>query len=215
MKRTPRPGEMYELVPGYDSARKICLRMKAANLLDYHKTTDKTNPGFWCLKGRPAPSKWNWQHEVDAGNLMIAFRNTDLLISWDAKWDADEYREFAKKHGVNYDRRMQLEGVSQLVFIEVDRGNEDLGVLREKVQKYIRLAQSFPGDPFVVIFTLQARLSSNLAERANSVLERVLKPFGRGKQFVIAPHEMLLRDPMGKVLVSYSDPSSSFSVLDL
>lgn len=186
--------------------------MRDEKLVTSFKLRDKSIPDLWALAGDYQPSKHNWEHEIDRGDLYVAFKKTGKVQVWNSKWDTDEWKDFARKVGVKYDCRMELEGVNQTIFFEVDRGGMSPKTLKDKMQSYIELAEVV-SDPFIVILTLQSRYG-NLRARAESILD-MLETLKRGRQFLITPHGKIVENPLGDVLVPYTNRDISFSILGL
>jgi Replication-relaxation len=187
-------------------------RMKADGLVTSFKLRDKSIPDLWAIAKDVPPSKHNWDHEIDRGDLYVAFKKTGKVLIWNSKWDIDEWKDFALKAGVKYDCRAELEGVRQTIFFEVDRGGMTATTLKKKLDKYVRLSEMV-SDPFVVVLTLQARFGT-LKNRAMLLLDMISK-FNRGRQFLVTPHQLIVKDPLGDVLVPASNPDTSFSILGL
>lgn len=207
--RQPRKGQYYELVPGYDSARQRVLAMLDGG--EVKLVPCRTNSGkvltnvdrlIMFPKDR-SPSAMGWQHEIDRGDIYVALHKAGKLTSYRWNWHIEEYRGFAKNHRLNPDARFELEGSDKLFFLEVDRGTEFWSEeLDTKIDKYARLQVSMPQNPFVVLFTLQAKPGMSIRERALKFNQK-FHELGRGFCFAIAPHSMFLEDPLGPVLDCY------------
>ena len=143
--RKPRPGELYELPPGYDSAYQRVRAMcddGAVKMVKYKN--DKSVPALIMLPKENAPALTNWDHEIDRGDFYVAYHLTGKITSFDSKWPIDEYRGYAKDHRIFFDSRMDLEGVAPFFFVEIERDTEIWETLQEKVEKYVGLAESMP-----------------------------------------------------------------------
>jgi hypothetical protein len=207
--RTPRPGQIFEMVPGYDSARQIVLRMVDSGEVKLEEM--KTNSGkrirnidklAMFPKDKP-PSVMGWQHEIDRGDVYVALHRTGKVTSYRWNWHIDEYRDFAKNHRLSPDGRFELEGSDKVFFLEVDRGTEFwTNELDEKISKYAGLQDSMPQTPFVVLFVVQVKMGMSIQERAER-FRQTFKKLGRGHLFVITPHELFVKDPLGEVLDYY------------
>jgi hypothetical protein len=208
----PRQKE-YDLGPGYYSAYRRLLAMHKDGIIQCHKPDYRgKNPDLWSLPGRRQPFNWySRQHEIDCAELFVSFIKTKCIDHWDVGWQNDE--QVFKKFKVNYDRRVEIAGISNVIFIEVDRGTEDMEKLRRKIEKYIRLSDS-TNQGMNVVFTLQDYRWANMQSRADHLI-RVLQGFKRGNQFVATPYAALLADPLSDCLVSPVDPSVSLSFYDL
>lgn len=208
------------MVPGYDSARQIILRMIDSGEVKLEEM--KTNSGkrirnidklVMFPKDRP-PSVMAWQHEIDRGDVYVALHKTGKLTSYRWNWDLTEYRDFAKNHRLNPDGRFELEGSDLVYFLEVDRGSEFwTNELDEKISKYAGLQDSMPQNPFAVLFTVQVKPGMSIQERARRFNE-AFRQHGRGHRFAITPHHIFLGSPLGEVLDTYlSDEPASLLTL--
>lgn len=155
------------------------------------------------LKGERAPSYQNWAHEISRGEYYVAFHKTGKVVMWRTKWHKDEWQEIGKKHKIRFDNLMELADTPPLFFIEVDMGTEFWSdELEEKIVNYAGLADSMPPGSFYVLFPLQVRAGMGIRERAKA-FNRKFEQHGRGHNFMIAPHELLVADPMGLVWDDY------------
>jgi hypothetical protein len=212
--RQPRKGQVYEMPPGYDSARQRVDSMIDAGLIKIVPCT--TNSGkvqtnidklIMFPKDTP-PSSGGWQHEIDRGDAYVALHKTGKLTSYRWNWHIEEYRNFAKNHRIKPDARFELEGSSKIFFLEVDRGTEFWSnELDRKIEKYAGLQDSMPQIPFVVVFTVQVKSGMSIRERA-AKFNSQFQQLGRGHCFLIAPHELFVKNPLGEVLDYYrtNDP---------
>src|ERR1019366_5538265 len=108
---------------------------------------------LFCLPEVDIPTNfYNRQHEIDCGDLFVAYFNTGKLQYWDALWQEDE-KGIKDNYRVWYDRRFQLD--DKLFFLEVDRGTEDLDAFETKIKKYLKLAQDHQGVNWYVLITVQ------------------------------------------------------------
>jgi hypothetical protein len=165
----------------------------------------------------PPPSNfYNRDHEVDVGNVFVAVAKTRKLERWTVGWDKDEKKRFGI-YGVNYDACLEWDPdiTDQVIFIEVDRGTEDMDTLKEKVRKYTKLADANPHSPFVVIFTIQGRDGAPVKPRGEKILREVLAPAKRGNLFLASPHKAFLLDPLGPVLIPPYQQDTLLSFSDL
>ncbi len=162
-------------------------------------------PYIWFLPENPPPPH-NWysrQHEIDIGDLFVAFY--PHITHWDTKWtDHEKEKLNIPRYRVHYDARMVLNG--KVYLWEVDRGTEEIDVqLEPKVDKYIDLAHSLPYGAFQVLFTLQKYRKMNLENRAGKLAE-MLAEKKRGNQFLFGVHSEVLTNPLGEVFASPLDP---------
>jgi hypothetical protein len=207
--------DVYELTPGYDSAYKLLSRMVASHTIRRHKSGIMRGQDLYSLYSQgKGPSPMNYEHEVACGDLYVAFQQTGKVASWATSWKPHQYAEYARAAGVNPDAMLELEGCSQVIFFEVDMGNEKYETLDHKVQKYRTLQLST--SPFAVVFLFRdnALRRCSWKERAVQFNDRVAAKHNMGRQFSAAPHHMLATDPLGAWIGSYRSPDL-FSVLDL
>jgi hypothetical protein len=219
--RTPRPGQTFEMAPGYDSARQILLRMVDSGEVKMEEM--KTNSGkrirnidklVMFPKDRP-PSVMGWQHEIDRGDIYVAINKTGKVTSYRWNWHIDEYRGFAKDHRLNPDGRFELEGSPYVWFLEVDRGTEFWSnELDEKISKYAGLQDSMPQTPFVVIFVIQTKPGMSIQERAKRFNE-TFHQHGRGHRFCITPQQLFVKDPLTEGVLDYYLSDEPASLLTL
>jgi len=219
--RTPRPGQTFEMVPGYDSARQILLRMVDSGEVKLEEM--KTNSGkrirnidklVMFPKDRP-PSVMGWQHEIDRGDIYVALHKTGKLTSYRWNWHIEEYRNFARNHRLNPDGRFELDGSPYVYFLEVDRGSEFwTNELEEKIQKYAGLQDSMPQTPFVTLFIIQAKPGMDIKERA-SRFNRAFTEHGRGHRFAITPHQLFLSNPLAEGILDFYKTDEPVSLLTL
>jgi hypothetical protein len=205
--RQPRPGEIYDRPPGYDSALQQVKRMQEYGELQFVpcKLNGKvlTNLQYLIMLPKDKLSYQNWAHEIDRGDLYVAFHKTGRLTTWRTKWEHDEWIDFAKQHKVRPDNMMELEGLAFYFFIEVDRGSEFWSdELDTTIENYAGLADSMPQHPFYVLFTLQVRAGMDIRERA-AAFRRKFAQLGRKHNFMIAPHSFVVKDPLGEVWDDY------------
>ena len=156
IQREPRPDEVYDPVPGYDSAYQRIRDMRADGKLKVIKyKNDKSKHGLIMLTKEEPPALTNWDHEIDRGDFYVAYQNTGKLTSFDSKWPIEEFRGYAKDHRIFFDSRMELEGIKPFFFVEIERDTEVWETLEQKIVKYAGLADSMPQNPFYVLFTVQ------------------------------------------------------------
>lgn len=167
---------------------------------------------LWALPKVDLPTNfWNRQHEVDCGDLFVSYFNSagpKRLTHWDAYWDEEE----KKGKRVFYDRRMVLD--DKVLLVEVDRGTEELDRFEDKIRKYISYSASHPDDWFYVLITVQGYRST--AElRIQHILDILKRKNVHAFQYLVAPHEAVLADPLGKVWAIWKDPTPHLSLSDL
>lgn len=174
---------------------------------------DKSAHGLIMLPKEEPTALTNWDHEIDRGDFYVAYQNTGKLTSFDSKWPIEEFRGYAKDHRIFFDSRMELEGIKPFFFVEIERDTEVWETLQQKIIKYAGLADSMPQNPFYVLFTVQLTYSQSIQKKA-AKLRALIENHGRGKNFLMGPHSMVIADPLGKV---WDDSRSDepVSLLDL
>lgn len=196
----------YELEPGYFSAYRRLRAMLKDGLVKQHKLTVPGSVDVWTLPGVSIPKNWfNREHELDCADIFVALHKTGKLESWDPLWTDVEAEEIAKEYGLYYDRRIELEGFNGVIFLEVDRGTEDVKKLHEKARKYVRLARDYPKEKILVFFTIQGYFSKNLQKRTENIIRYAIHPQKMNALFLLAPHELFLENPLGEVCISPDD----------
>jgi hypothetical protein len=213
--RRPRPDDEYQLTPGYGSAYDMLKRMVKDRAVRKHKSDVKGGQDLYSLhEDAHYPARGNFDHEVACGDLYVAFRQTGKVATWSTRWKPHQRDSFAKATRINPDAVLELEGASQVIFFEVDLGNEGYQTLDKKVKKYRDLATLTSAFAVVFLFKDNARRGCYWKERAVQFNARVGAKHERGKQFSAACHSMLVEDPFGKLVFSYKS-KELFSVLDL
>lgn len=197
------------------SAYKILQNMKKDGMIVQHKPDNRIEPDLWSLKGARQPSNWyNRDHEIDCADLFISYKNTNQLAYWASRWEPEELHPFGETFSVYFDRRMELEDVDQVFFFEVDRGTEDLDTVKRKVEKYVALSNHLVGQGMTILFTVQGYRWTTSQTRLSRILS-ILRDARRGNQFLIAPHEEVLANPLGKVWISPVDGETKICLNDL
>lgn len=194
------------MVPGYFSAWQILQRMRKDGLV---KPNDIPVPGavdIWTLPNTKVPRNWfNREHELDCADVFVALYKTGIVDNWDSHWTDDETKQIAEKYGVYYDRRIVLEGFDKVIFLEVDRGTEEIDVIANKVKKYIKLHAAFPREKFVVLFTVQGYKGEEVKARVQKMIKGAIHGHQQNDLFLLTPHEPFLEDPLGAVCISPND----------
>lgn len=158
-------------------------------------------PLFFHLSETKAPTLQGFQHELAAANLYVAYETTGKL----EQWYTEPHEEYLSI-GLKPDRASVIDG--RIVFWEVDRGTEILAVIREKVERYIRLSQLHPERRFYVVFSAPKG-------RAKSILLDVLTDFRRGNQFLACDQARVTATPLEPVFAGPVDPAQPISIADL
>jgi hypothetical protein len=152
------------------------------------KTPNMKFPGNW----------YNRRHELSCADVFTSLYPTGHLEHWDYKWSPQEHEHYAiDKHRVYYDRKFVA--FNNVFLLEVDRGTEDSNQIDEKIEKYLTFAKAFQNEYFFVIITVQGSRYYNLKKRFTWMLE-VLKDRHVGYQFLVADHDVFLKNPLGQVL---------------
>jgi hypothetical protein len=197
--RKPRPGDDYEMVPGYDSAYQRIRDMRKDGKVKFELYNDDNKVhGLIMLPKEKPPARTNWDHEIDRGDLYVAYQNTGKLMSFDSKWPIEEFRGYAKDHRILFDSRMELNGIEPFFFVEIERDTETWETLEQKVSKYAGLADSMPQHPFYVLFTVQLTYSLDIKKKVDKFKDIIVR-HGRQKNFLLGPHFMVVQDPLGYV----------------
>ena len=203
----PRLGEEYPTVPGYHSARKLIKAMEARGQVvlstyehrQYGKPRrDRTVPKLVMLPREHKLSPTNWWHEIDRAQLYVAFAKSGCLTAWHSKWPIDEYRDFAKNHGLNPDCLVELKDNSYRFFLELDRDTEIWSDLQEKIEKFAGLCDSAPQLKLAMVFILKLGYTTDIKAKARK-LQDLIKYYGRGKRYFVGPYDLVIKDPTGLV----------------
>lgn len=169
---------------------------------------------IWTLPKIKPPQNWyNREHELDCADVFVALAKTSKLLHWDSEWTDDEHKEFVRRFGVYYDRRFELDGSDKVFFLEVDRGSEDVATLADKVRKYVKLAHAFPKQPIQVLFTVQRYMRQDLKNRTEKIIKHAIHPAKANEMFLVAPHDLFLKDPSAPVCITPSDWTKCVSLL--
>lgn len=166
----------------------------------------------WAVKGyRPPENFYNRRHELAGADLYVAYYQTNKLEHWDANPEA--HKKLLKlPHKLKYDRRMKLEG--KTFYWEIDRGTEELDVIRGKVKAYQNFAASVDFW-FYVIFTIKATRRGTIEERCDDIIGVIQDCGTKGFQFLVARHDDIVNDPLGKVFVPANKPDGFVALSQL
>jgi len=151
-----------------------------------------------------------WAHEIARGECYVALHKTGKMTGYRSKWTQEEYRDFAKGHGVYFDSQFELEGSPFSFFLEVDMGTEYWkDELDEKVQEYAGLAESMPQHPFYTVFLAKGNPEVSRADRLKA-FGNCFKQHGRGANFIVSDLDLFLLDPLGDIFAAngYPKPAS-------
>jgi hypothetical protein len=86
----------------------------------------------------------------------------------------------------------------------VDRGGEVYRIIKEKVEKYIKLSRLHPDQKFQVIFTTIDD-KQTAKSRCAGILD-LLEQYKRADQFLTVPHTWAVTEPLNPVLMSPLHP---------
>jgi hypothetical protein len=137
--------------------------------------------------------KGNLAHELLCGDLYVAFQPD----YWKCPSETDAY-------GLKPDRIMIHFG--KLVFWEVDRNTEDYTkIIREKLEKYVKLSAENPTKRFHVIFTTVDTKRQKAESRCAGLLNMFVA-YKCGNQFLTTKHEWACKFPDGAAFLSPLSP---------
>ncbi|HXQ38411.1 MAG TPA: hypothetical protein VN843_30705 [Anaerolineales bacterium] len=92
----------------------------------------------------------------------------------------------------------------EIVFWEIDRGGEVYRIIKDKVEKYIKLSRLHPDKRFHVVFTTIDD-KQTAKSRCSGILD-LLEDFRRGDQFLTLPHKWAVNEPLEPVFLSPVHP---------
>jgi hypothetical protein len=157
------------------------------------------DPEYYCLPKIIALNRHSHLHERLCGDLYVAFELSGQLHAWEKPEDYEEYETL----GLKPDRSMVLSN-GTIVFWEIDRGGEVYRIIKEKVDKYVKLSRLHPDHRFQVVFTtIDDKQSAK--SRCAGILS-LLEDFKRGDQFLTLPHHWATEEPAGAVYISPLHP---------
>ncbi len=163
------------------------------------KKIHQNAPLFFHLPDVKAPSLHSFQHEKECADIYVAYY--ELIQAW--YWQAHE--EYLRI-GLKPDRSSIIDG--KLIFWEIDRGTEVLAIIRDKVEKYIKLSTMHPDQRFHVIFTASRG-------RAKSILLDVLLDIRSKVWFYVGDHSRVIATPLEPVFASPIRPATPVSIGEL
>lgn len=172
----------------YQSANNMLRRMAADKLIKC-QTFPVGTADWFMLPSTRGLQEPKYKHEVGAADLFVAYK--PHMQQWAYEPPILDNRA---------DRGMRAFG--KTVYFEVDRGTEAPAEIEEKLARYIRYSRD-SGERFYVIFALMD--GKELAHNRGNKLIPILKAQKRGNQFLLAHHQRLTSDPLGKYLYSPLD----------
>jgi hypothetical protein len=149
------------------------------------------------LKGTRISNK-SYPHEHAAADLFAHYY--PYLEAWKYEPIVGEIRA---------DRGMKLEG--KTYYFEVDRDTENIGIIQNKIDAYIRYGRE-TGERFHVIFDI---VMDNL-EASNARMREIgqyLDTIHRGNQFCLSTHLLLTESDVTEKMVF--TPSGRYSIYEL
>jgi Replication-relaxation len=162
-------------------------------------TLSVIDPEYYCLPKVIALNRHSHLHERLCGDLYVAFELSGQLHAWEKPEDYEEYKTL----GLKPDRSMVLSN-GTIVFWEIDRGGEVYRIIKEKVDKYVKLSRSHPAQRFHVVFTTIDD-KQTAKSRCAGILS-LLEDFKRGDQFLTLPHAWAVTEPLNPVFLSPLNP---------
>jgi hypothetical protein len=140
-----------------------------------------TQLGYTAPKGDV--HEYLYQHEKKCGDILVSLVLARLLVSWDGSSD--------QKRGFRYDRRAELMGISNPIYLEQETGSQKpkdwIGKI-EQYQKHFRET----GEVFNVLFLMPE-------SSANSLL-RIFPGRKTGKHYAVAVHDQFVSDPLNALI---------------
>lgn len=204
--RRPRPTDVYELPPGWQSAYEQIKRMQKRGELKIVPYTlhgqQIRNIQRLIMLPKDKLSHQNWEHEITRGDCYVTLHNTGLLTGYRSRWSDGEKDDFAEQHGIYFDSHFDLKDNPATFFLEVDMGTEYWErELDLKVQDYSGLMLSMPQQPMYALFVTGVKENGLIASRLKS-FGKCFKAHGRGQNFLVTPTELFLEDPLGAIWAS-------------
>ncbi len=173
--------------------------------IDRYKIRDnsKNAPYYYRVTRNKKWTEQGYRHEFICSQLYTLFVGTGLVT----RWERPQFKDL----GLRPDRFMQYAGLN--IYWEIDRGSETYDVIRDKIEKYLKLA-SRTDTKFHVIFVTRDYLINPLTgkpkqsakSRATGIYE-ILHQYGfTTNQFLIAIYDWILKPPFPNVFVSAKAP---------
>lgn len=163
------------------------------------KNLSAIDPEYYCLPKTTALNLHSHKHERLCGDLYVAYETSGQLHAWEKPQDYEEYETL----GLKPDRSMVLTN-GMIVFWEVDRGGEVYRIIKDKIEKYIKLSRLHPETKFHVVFTTIDD-KQTAKSRCAGILD-LLEDFRRGDQFLTLPHKWAVDEPLEPVFLSPKNP---------
>lgn len=148
------------------------------------KRADSITPHFYHLKSHPkAYNIFNYKHERICADIYVALSPEF--------WDYRHYADF-ESVGLKYDRQSRIGG--RVIFWEIDRSTMTTAKVREKIQKYLRVAKHVD-KWFSVVLVCSNR-------RAKSLINVLAEFKNSSVYFYTVDIKELLRNPYGDIFNS-------------
>lgn len=182
----------------YQAANNMLRRMAERKEVKVHDMRKFSIPDMFMLPDTPRlKNSDKFLHEEAAA---------DLFTTYHSHFKGWQYEPIVGS--LRADRGMQLGDLT--IYFEVDRLTEQVQVLRDKIDNYIRHS-SETHQRFHVVFSFVGS-DENVNKRGKKIIP-YLEEVRRGDQFLLANHNALLLDPFGEVLYSPRGAIVSFSML--
>lgn len=159
---------------------------------------------WFMLTGTDISNKSYW-HEVAGADLFVKYY--PHLEAW--SYEPILFYDPATKKNVRADRGMKYSG--KTFFFEVDRDTENIGIIKQKIDYYIRYGHE-TNQRFHVIFDVAV----DDLEKANKRLREIgeyLDTIHRGNQFCVSFHTLLTEISVTEPVIF--TPSGRYSIADL
>lgn len=140
-----------------------------------------TQLGFAAPKGDV--HEYLYSHEKKCADVMVSLVLARLLVSWDGASD--------QKNGFRYDRRAELMGVSDPIYLEEETGSQKPKDWVGKIEQYQKHYRE-TGEVFNVLFLMP---SSSVDTMVKLFTER-----RTGKYYAATSHEDFVLDPLNALI---------------
>jgi hypothetical protein len=171
---------------------------------DFREIGEFKKADWFMLVGTDILNKSYW-HEVAGADLFVKYYS--YMEAW--SYEPPLFYDPETKNNVRADRGLKMYG--KTFFFEVDRDTENIGVIKKKIDDYIRYGRE-TGDRFHVIFdvVLDEVKKTNLRTRE---IGEYLDTIHRGNQFCLSSHTLLTNSDVDEPVIF--TPSGQYSLADL
>lgn len=141
-------------------------------------------------KAPPEVHAFKYEHEKACADIFVSLALSDTLMEWVGEGD--------QKLGFRHDRLFRVD--DRVFYLEVERGSQGDGVLRAKLERYIKHYQATK-QPFNVLFTVSDE----------DALERLLTLFDQfklGNQYAVTLHSEFVADPLKAQITTRFDSNT-------